>query len=291
MSSFPASISVQLMKKLSHTQKKDMDRSRLIAQEAEQDEQVRQFRRDILGPKLLAQANVKQWVLETHAADKATIDQNAPVPVPRHVQRALASDRVHTIITKPARIRVDNVVPVCGGVLSKLNRVAEDLAGRYGWQEEAAIEFVLTGKTPLISSLTAEPMPDGFILRVHHSIGPRELADFYRSERKRLAIKNQRARRSAEDLNRKSEGQQKRRAKANLLRPMFEPDNWENNLPGEVAGTLAFVRKIIGVKDESLSTRKAKKEFKRSRATLYRHARAGKVQRNKNGGAVRWRLK
>src|SRR5262245_38414923 len=157
------------MRKLSHSEKKDIDRSRLIADRAKQDEQVQKFRRDVLDSKLLAQADVKRWIVEAYAADKATIDQNpAPLPVPRHVQKALASNRVHTITTTPARIHVDNmnVVPVCGGVLSKLNTLAEDLASRYGWQKESAIAFVLTGKTPLIPSLTAVLTPDGFIFHI-----------------------------------------------------------------------------------------------------------------------------
>ena len=182
-----------------------------------------------------------------------------------------------------------NVVLVRGGVLSKLNRLAEDLASRYSWQKEAAIQFILTGKTPLIASLTADLTPDAFILRVHLSISPRELADSYRSVLKRFGIKNKRTRQRAADLNRKNTKQQERRAKAKLLRPMFEPDSWEKNLPREVQGTLAFIRNTIGVKEESLSTRKAK-EWTNSRATLYRHARAGKVRQYKAGGAVRWKL-
>ena len=108
--------------------------------------------------------------------------------------------------------------------------------------------------------------------------------------RKSLGIKNQRTRRRTDNLNRKSERQQERRAKAKLLRPMFEPDNSEKNLPAEVAGTLAFIRNTVGVKDESLSTRKAQKKIKRSRATLYRHACVGKLRRNKIGGTVRWTI-
>src|SRR5262249_35896529 len=134
------------MRKLSHSEKKDIDRSRLIADRAKQDEQVQKFRRDVLDSKLLAQSDVERWIVEAHAADEATIDQNAsPSPVPRHVQKALASNRVHTITTTPARIRVGNlnVVPVCGGVLSKLNRVAEDVAERYGWKKAGAIEIDL----------------------------------------------------------------------------------------------------------------------------------------------------
>ena len=127
-------------------------------------------------------------------------------------------------------------------------------------------------------SITYSVRPDGFTFHVHHFVSPRELADFYRRVRKHFGFKHQRERDKFDELNSKSISQQKRREKEKLLKPGV------NRIP--------LLDKWFGGnarKTSALTTDIATRKF--SRSTLYRHAKAGKIQKIKTPrGGVRWRF-
>jgi hypothetical protein len=252
------------MKNLSQSQKKDLVRSRLIAEQAEKDPQVLEFRREVLNGKILELADIPKWIQQTNKLDCQLRNVSGYSP------EMLEWGEDGVVHRLPIRQ---------GGKLHLLYDLATDLARQYGWKRVEAVHFILGNQKFVLPSLAASVLPDEITIRIYHYVSPRELADFYRKVRREYGFKNQRERKqvAADGLPAKSARQQTRRQERKLLNSSVDP--------------IELFAKAIGakrVKSSALTTRAAKKQLKRSRSTLYRHAKKGKVQKVRSDGGVRW---
>jgi len=267
------------MKKLSHTQEKDLNRAKLIADEANERDDVIEFRRDVLQGRILTPEAVGEWLEQTETAERGKLKKPA-TPAARTFR--IADGR-------PIR-------PIQGGVLERLLDLAEvltrDLAAcgpntqaKCRWRTSQAIDFLLTGRAQLVPSIGASVAPDGLYLWVRYSVSPAELREFYSHALKRFGIAKQRERATIGNLSSKSEQQRRRRQTIKLLGPMMDFDLF--------ATTKLRAKDTLGAKPtrQVVPTSTAVKRLGISRATLYRRAKAGKIRRNKTAsGTVRWIL-
>lgn len=255
------------MKNLSQSQKKDLLRSRLIAEQAEKDPQVIEFRREVLNGKILEPADIPKWIQQTNKLDCQLQNGSGYSPELLEWGEDGEDGVVHRL---PIRQ---------GGKLHLLYDLATDLARQYGWKRVEAVHFILGNQKFVLPSLAASVRPDEITIRIYHYVSPRELADFYRKVRREYGFKNQRERKQvgADGLPAKSARQQTRRQERKLLNSSVDP--------------IELFAKVIGAKrakSSALTTRAAKKQLKRSRSTLYRYAKKGKVQKVRSDGDVRW---
>ena len=278
------------MKKLSQTQEKDWNRAKLIADEANERDDVIEFRRDVLQGRILMPEAVGDWLEQTETAERGKIKSGRlPVPSRRLLKKLLKSPYSYRVKIKPrsfTTLAKDRPIrPIHGGVLERLLDLAEVLAPEYQWQERQAIDFLLTGRAQLVPSIGARIAPDGFYLWVRYSVSPAELREFYSHALKLCGIAKQRERATIANLNSKSEQQRRRRQKIKLLGPMMDFDLF--------ASTKLRPKDTPGAKPtrQVVPTSTAVKRLGTSRATLYRRAKTGKIKRNKTAsGTVRWIL-
>jgi hypothetical protein len=150
----------------------------LLAEDARQDEGVKDFRNSALGGRLLPWAEVEPWVSQQASED------GEPAPGPRggFLEYGVPDDRWRRL--QPVAER---------GVLGALRALAARLASDYRWQEGQATLFVLTDMIPMVEPIRAEMdwhLPfeavSRITLTVDPALAPREVADAYRNVRARF---------------------------------------------------------------------------------------------------------
>jgi hypothetical protein len=150
----------------------------LLAEDARQDEGVKDFRNSALGGRLLPWTAVEPWV-----KSQATED-GEPTPGPRggFLEYGVPDDNWRRL--QPVAER---------GVLGSLRALAARLAKHYRWQEAQAVLFVLTDMIPRVSPLHVEmnwtcpfEAMSRITLTVDPALSPREVVDAYRKVRARF---------------------------------------------------------------------------------------------------------
>ena len=186
--------------------------SDLIAQQATAEESVIAFRRQHLEERLLKREEVGEWITRQAAEDG---------PASRYLRFPIPSD--HELTGRNGRYTVEppltisdippatqfevellsyashehewaEFIPVRhGGTLDRLRMLSKSLARRYPWQEAKATTFVLTGKTPLLSSLRggfrmrfSQPIASRITMDIDPTLTPEEVAEQYKKLRARL---------------------------------------------------------------------------------------------------------
>jgi hypothetical protein len=147
--------------------------SRLMACEAARDERVRSYRESYLKDRLLTWDEVGDWI-EQKAEEQPAVTQYLKVALPPGSSVRLTEDGVvvepaleHPIPANTVDVTSNAVVfarpgdqsttrvPTREGALDDLHAVAQHLMSRYGWTDDQATMFVLTGMTPLLNPVWA----------------------------------------------------------------------------------------------------------------------------------------
>ena len=186
----------------------------VFALEAANDESVGSFREEILDNSLLEWEDVEQWVVDQSLHDgpptewvTLPTDPQGTVPltpagtppeegdcvVDGHVMHY--ANRKTQLLAFPGRNKWAQYCPVrAGGVLDWLRITAEHLSRRYGWKEEDATGFVLSGTHPPLTRISWEipsPWPwwrarRSVNLRIAYWATPQDVAGIYRELRNQV---------------------------------------------------------------------------------------------------------
>ena len=186
--------------------------SDLAAKQAATEKIVITFRQQHLTKRLLKSEEVVEWI-ERQAAEEGRASRYLRVPIP---------DR-HELITRNGRVFVEPMISISeapsashvgmellsyaapgdqwvrripvkhGGMLDRLRVVSEYLARRFTWQEVQASTFVLTGLSPIMSSLRGEirvalsqPISSRISMEIDPTLTPEEVAKQYKKLRASL---------------------------------------------------------------------------------------------------------
>jgi len=178
--------------------------SSLLAHEAAQREDVRSFRSAVLSDELIDQDNVasfieRQRALEAKAERIAIVKVALPAPVKLDLKKdQRVSGRVFGLETLILSYGTPGEEwPTCvpvrfGGTLHQLKELSQRLSRAYLWSEAQACVFVLTGAIPVVARVRctlihSDPSSTSRIsLSVDPTVTPKELADGYRSIRRRF---------------------------------------------------------------------------------------------------------
>lgn len=181
----------------------------IITTLANRDEDVRKFRDEVLGGKLLLPEEVEEWIIAQHAKESHTLTISIDVTVGEGLESRISEKVKQTLeaIEKGQKLRscvdqisyhtlhyvmpgkewVGTILINKDGILGRLKRLAEDL--KDFWPEASAVQFILTGETFPVSIGTT-----GFrvsrALRIVLELSPyltgREVQKLYLKERKAL---------------------------------------------------------------------------------------------------------
>ncbi len=190
--------------------------SRLLAAEAGRNEEVRSFRREVLGDAMLKPVGVDGWI-NRQARKDGPPSRWLTVPVPKGTE--VKSSATYATTEPPLTISEETPAiliqrqylsyisclvpmdedPTCevptaeGGVLERLRQLSEALARQYGWDGALATNFVLAGEVPLVPSVEIRgSYPSNFrtlariSLTVDPALSPREVADHYSRIRREI---------------------------------------------------------------------------------------------------------
>ena len=178
--------------------------SSLLVHEAAEREDVRSFRSAVLRDELIDQDNVaifieRQRALEAKAERIAIVKVAVPAPVKLNLKKdQRVSGKVFGIETLTISYGTPGEEwPICepvrfGGMLHQLKELSERLSRAYLWSEAQACVFVLTGAIPVVARVRctlihSNPSSTSRIsLSVDPTVTPKELADRYRSIRRRF---------------------------------------------------------------------------------------------------------
>ncbi|MDP2651986.1 MAG: hypothetical protein Q8O94_02530 [bacterium] len=274
-----ASISAPLTRKLSHPQEKDLNRAELIADTLNKRDDVIEFRRDVLHGCTLAPDTVGAWVEKTETAERGKLKKTVPL-----VNRTFRIADGRPIRPIPGGV-LDRLLDLAEALTRELAAVGPDTQFKCHWRTSQAIDFLLTGKPQLVPSIGASVAPDGLNLWVRFSVSPAELREFYSRALKSLGIAKQRDRAPISDLSSKSEQQRRHRQTKKLLGPTMDH--------AQYATIKLRAKDTQGAKNarQDVPTSSAVKRLGISRASLYRHAKTGKIKRIKTAsGPVRWKV-
>lgn len=143
--------------------------SQLVAHHADDDPDVKAFRTDHLPDGLISWDDVETWINERASEDGertsdvcftippgTTVEWSGPTarfnpPIAEVTAGIRFSGRV-LAFAQPGDGGVRRRMVTAGGVLDRLGRLGEILAGAFGWQSAQAAVFVLTGVTPMIAT-------------------------------------------------------------------------------------------------------------------------------------------
>lgn len=149
--------------------------SALVAQQAGEREDVKEFRREALSDKLIAGGDVSKWV--TNLRDKEPVLRKVSFFVDRETSKnvmeaqlaanrnrqklsldVLSNAQTHGVMYEKLLLpyadesdkdaRYIEISPA--GTLGRLKKLAENLSGCYYWTEAESVIFVLTGNPPLL---------------------------------------------------------------------------------------------------------------------------------------------
>lgn len=150
----------------------------LLAHEAGEQAEVKSFREDILGTRLLPLEHLPTWIEEQGERERTG--------EPAQALEYLGGSGW------PLRRRAAQ-----GGVLERLGLLSAKLAEIYGWEQAQASTFVLTGLPPLISYVRTTmvggvPLSSTtrIVLEVNPGVTPRQLAGHYKRARARVISKS-----------------------------------------------------------------------------------------------------
>jgi len=190
----------------SSTNKADVILSKLIAAEVSKLPFVKQFRREVLGEKLLQPDEIESWI-------QATKEQDGPPTryVKRRVKGVTVTENLAItpsfdetsdwelvgpeLLSYPSKTGWAEYVPInIDGILGRLKSVAGRIIKYYcpAWQEGQAVAFILTGQTPLIPkvrygiNITSSGGPCWVTLKFDARITPQDLAREYSKIRRKL---------------------------------------------------------------------------------------------------------
>ena len=183
--------------------------SDLTARQAATEKSVIAFRQQYLAEGLLKRQEVVGWITDK-AAEEGPASRYLRVPIPdghepiRRNGRIVTeppltiSDRISAIqvevellsYTSPDDQWVRKIPVKHGGTLDKLRVVSKALARRYTWSEALATVFVLTGKSPLLSSLRGgirmvfnQHISSRISMEIDPTLTPDEVAERYKKLR------------------------------------------------------------------------------------------------------------
>ena len=194
----------------------------IAAAHASEDSQVAQFRKEVLGGRLLKAQDIQEWINKERDKERersAIFLDAVPLP-PGHDTRVGAHGG---IVPDPpisvgeehpaGRQRVDLLeygtpdsalawrVPVAhGGILARLHHLSTTLAQRYYWQPAQATAFVLTGLPPVLRTIDATWEDTSFfqtqagsvtalsrlVLTIDPTLSPKEVHNFFQAIRQRI---------------------------------------------------------------------------------------------------------
>lgn len=181
--------------------------ARLLARQAQRDEEVRSFRADVLGGQLISPEQVEEWMVQHYDLEGATVWLVTPMPPGHEIvlgPEPIAIDPPVTITALheesygqyipygvPGDDREHWVPIAAGGVLERLHGLGERLASDYGWSLAQAVVFILTGTAPVVALITSGvhvsypiTAPTRIELRIDPAVSPQELASYYRRLRR-----------------------------------------------------------------------------------------------------------
>jgi hypothetical protein len=148
----------------------------IIAEHAGRNQEVIQFREEILRERLLPWDEVQGWITQEHVRERQQelprIALMVPLPASAHLQTTAQGGMIpNTPLcideTHPARgthrESLDYAIPnddwvhripiAYGGILARLQQLSTTLAQRYQWQPALATVFVLTGLSPVLQPI------------------------------------------------------------------------------------------------------------------------------------------
>lgn len=154
-----------------------LTRAEHLAETASAERDVMAFRRQYLAQRLLLPEAVPAWL--TQRAGRAVIATRA--------QRSFALDAASLLAFPGPDGWTSRLGVKSSPALVRLKRLAEALCLRYGWEEAAAVAFVLTGQVPLEWPLKVETHVDGatdalqwVALKVRPGVPPKAVEEAYR---------------------------------------------------------------------------------------------------------------
>ena len=183
--------------------------SDLTARQAATERSVTAFRQQHLTEGLLKREEVVEWIAK-QAAEEGPASRYLRVPIPDGYDTVRRSGRIFTEppltisdATPATQVEMELLsypspddqsvrrIPVKhGGTLDRLRVVSESLARRFTWKEEQASIFVLTGLSPLLSSLRGgirmvfgQPMSSRINMEIDPTLTPEEVAEQYKKLR------------------------------------------------------------------------------------------------------------
>ena len=186
--------------------------SDLAARQAATEESVITFRRQHLTEGLLKREEVVEWITR-QATEGGPASHYLRVPIPDGYELVRRNGRIFTEplltisdTTSATQVEVELLsytspddqwvrrIPVKhGGTLDRLKVVSRSLARRFTWMEAQASTFVLTGISPLLSSLRggirvafSQPISSRINMEIDPTLTPEEVAERYKKLRASL---------------------------------------------------------------------------------------------------------
>ena len=189
--------------------------SRLLALEAEEDEAVRGFRETYLSVypgSRLPWEKIGDWIA-SQTQKEGPPTEFAPLALTAGVKRTVTPEGLKLKDDTPlSEARIENdvrsrilsyglpgakwaqqVAVRAGGVLDELSRLGERLVERYGWKDDQATVFVLTGVTPYLVGIRLEteytsacPAASRIKLVIDPVVPPQEVLATYTRLRQRI---------------------------------------------------------------------------------------------------------
>lgn len=187
--------------------------STLLANEAAEYDPVVNFRREVLGDKLLKADEVEDWIHSQYSSQPGITYWASEVPLPVGTNILKHSGNGYLFTDPPLlvneksptigkievrdlsyRSHVDSstkgVSIYSGGPLGRLWRLCEKLQQIFGWNQTQCTSFVLTGEPPLIPPAWLKPdfrtpyeVTSRITLEIDPAVSPKEVAQFYRNAR------------------------------------------------------------------------------------------------------------
>lgn len=186
--------------------KADIVLSKLLAAEVSKLPFVKQFRREVLGGKLLQPDEIESWIQATKEQDgpptryakrrvkSVTVTENLAI-IPSFDETSGWEPIEHEYLSYPSKTGWAERVPInIDGILGRLKRIVHRIITYYcpAWQEAQAVAFVLTGQVPIIPrvrysvNVTFLGGPCWVTLKFDARITPQDLAREYSKIRRKI---------------------------------------------------------------------------------------------------------
>ena len=160
--------------------------SEIMAWDAERNQEVVNFRKDVLRGKLLSPDKIQEWV--------EGMQRNERGDDPSTARHEGSVERLSYGVVDKNKKWLKASVPVArGGILEKLKGISDSLHSRHGWKEVQATLFILTGLKPRITTAysTSSPHPsypalNTVTITVSAHLSPKQVAGVYARARSEL---------------------------------------------------------------------------------------------------------